>query len=119
MKPENTIVRCGEYDAANIHERLPHQDQKVKHISIHPAFNMKNLYYDVALVHTETNFALDEHIQPICLPDPTSPQPFTGDKPCYTMGYGKDGYGISISFEKLSLEIEVSYKIMQLANNKN
>ena len=93
LKTENTIVRCGEYDADNIHERLPHQDQKVKHISIHPAFNMKNLYYDVALVHTETNFALDEHIQPICLPDPTSPQPSSGDKPCYTMGYGKDGYG--------------------------
>ena len=93
MKTENTIVRCGEYDAANIHERLPHQDKKVKHISIHPAFNMKNLYYDVALVHTQTDFAFEEHIQPICLPDPTSPQPSYGDKPCYTMGYGKDGYG--------------------------
>ena len=93
MKPEKTIIRCGEYNAANINERLPHQDRKVKHISIHPSFNMKNLYYDVALVHTQENFDFEEHIKPICLPDATSQLPSFDDEPCFTMGYGKDGYG--------------------------
>ena len=94
LKAENTIVRCGEHNAAKINEPLPHQDRPAKHISIHPSFNMKNLYYDFALVHTKTDYDLnEEYIQPICLPDQFGQVPSFDDEPCFTMGYGKDGYG--------------------------
>ena len=94
LKAENTIVRCGEHNAAKINEPLPHQDRPAKHLSIHPSFNMKNLYYDFALVHTKTDFDLnEEYIQPICLPDQFGQVPLFDDEPCFTMGYGKDGYG--------------------------
>ena len=94
LKAENTIVRCGEHNAAKINEPLPHQDRPAKHLSIHPSFNMKNLYYDFALVHTKTDYDLnEEYIQPICLPDQFGQVPSFDDEPCFTMGYGKDGYG--------------------------
>ena len=94
LKPEDTLVRCGEYNSENLNERKPHQDRQAKHISVHPAFNSKTLYYDYALVHTSTDFEYDEHIFPICLPDPLEELPsFTDDEPCFVMGYGQDRYG--------------------------
>ena len=93
LTPEDTIVRCGEYNSENLNERKPHQNREVKHISIHPAFNAKNLYYDFALVHLNTPFDLDEHIFPICLPSQDSTLPIGENEDCYAMGYGKDSFG--------------------------
>ena len=95
LSAENVHVRCGEYNAQKINERKPHQDRRAKQISIHPSFNSKSLYYDFALVHTQKDFVLDEHIFPICLPDQFGQLPSFDDEPCYAMGYGKDGYGKS------------------------
>ena len=96
MKTEDTIVRCGEYNAATLNERKPHQNRQAKHITVHPAFNAKNLYYDFALVHTTEDFEYDEHIYPICLPNQLEPLPEFNSDACYAMGYGKDGYGNSV-----------------------
>ena len=95
---ENIKVRCGELDAKRNYteseiELKPHQDRRTKHISVHPAFNAKNLYYDFALIHLSTEFDLDEHIHPICLPSPDAVVPLFGDEDCYSMGYGKDSFG--------------------------
>ena len=90
-------MRCGELDAKqnfteSDSELKPHQDRQAKHISVHPAFNSKNLYNDFALVHLDTPFNLDDHIFPICLPNQHS-TPFVEDDDCYAMGYGKDSFG--------------------------
>jgi len=97
-KLENIKVRCGELDAKQNYtesdtELKPHQDRPAKYISIHPAFNAKNLYYDFALIHLKTEFDLDEHIYPICLPGQDAVVPLFGDEDCYSMGYGKDSFG--------------------------
>ena len=76
-------------------ERKPHQDRHAKHISVHPTFNNKNLYYDFALVHTDIEFELDEHIYPICLPNQHETLPLYNEGDCYAMGYGKDSFGKS------------------------
>ena len=91
-------VRCGELDAKlnyteSTSERKPHQDRHAKHISVHPTFNNKNLYYDFALVHTDIEFELDEHIYPICLPNQHETLPLYNEGDCYAMGYGKDSFG--------------------------
>ena len=90
-------MRCGELDAKqnfteSDSELKPHQDRQAKHISVHPAFNSKNLYNDFALVHLDTPFDLDDHIFPICLPDQHL-TPFIEDDDYYAMGYGKDSFG--------------------------
>ena len=103
LKLSDTKVRCGELDATSDDEEKPPQDRQARHISIHPAFNAKNLYYDFALVHVATDFELDEHISPICLPDQFQPlQSFNNDE-CYVMGYGKDRSGKVHNQELLEL----------------
>ena len=97
MKAEDTIVRCGEYDARRIDEDLPHQNQQAKQISVHPAFDARNLYYDYAIVHTKEHFEYDNHIRPICLPDQFESLPTFDDETCFAMGFGKDNFGKFIS----------------------
>ena len=101
LKPNETIVRCGEFNAATSDEEKPHQEWGAKYISVHPAFNeggsnVKNLHYNYALVHTITNFDYDDHIQPVCLPNQLSQFDSVAsykDGECYAMGYGQDKFG--------------------------
>ena len=88
LKVEETKVRCGE-----IYSDRSDHDREAKHISIHPAFNSKNLYYDFALVHVDEDFKLGEDIGLMCLPDQFEPLPAYRDDECYVMGYGKDAFG--------------------------
>ena len=74
-KPEELMVRCGEWDIAETEgERYVHQDRRAKTISIHPLYtrgksdNLK-LYYDVGLVHTTEAFEFQPNVNTICLPD--------------------------------------------------
>ena len=74
-KPEELMVRCGEWDIAETEgERYVHQDRTAKSISIHPLYtrgksdNLK-LYYDVGLVHTTEAFEFQPNVNTICLPD--------------------------------------------------
>ena len=74
-KPEELMVRCGEWDIAETEgERYEHQDREAKSISIHPLYtrgksdNLK-LYYDVGLVHTKEAFEFRPNVNTICLPD--------------------------------------------------
>ena len=104
------MVRCGEWDSSTNSETKKHQDRVARHISVHPAYNNKTLYYDYALVHTKSKFDYDDspdtHIFPICLPDPGPLPNFDEyEDPCYAMGHGKNGYG-----EYLKLTIQYNHK---------
>ena len=92
------MVRCGEWDSSTVSETKLHQDRVARHISVHPAYNKKNLYYDYALVHTKSKFVYGDsphtHIFSICNPD-RGPLPHFDkcEDPCNAMRHGKDGYG--------------------------
>ena len=40
----------------------------MKQISIHPAYRRRGVHNDLAILHVNPSFELDEHINPICLP---------------------------------------------------
>ena len=91
-------VRCGEWDTQQQIEPQKHVDKTAKHISIHPAFDSKNLQNDFALIHLEEEFQLTSHINTMCLPDPDSydsyDEPDSYDKEnCIATGWGKDKFG--------------------------
>ena len=62
-------------------------------VSIHPSFDNKNIYNDVALLHLTKDFNLDRHIDRICLPPPNDRSVMNGTE-CRATGWGKDKYGL-------------------------
>jgi len=93
-------VRCGEWDTQQQIEPQKHVDRFAKHISIHPAFDSKNLQNDFALIHLQDDFPLTQHINTMCLPDPFYAEDFdSDDEPsyensnCFATGWGKDKFG--------------------------
>ena len=89
-------VRCGEWDTQQQIEPQKHIDRFAKHISIHPAFDSKNLQNDFALIHLKEEFPLSQHINTMCLPDPFyAEEEFDDDETsydtsdCFATGWGK------------------------------
>jgi hypothetical protein len=90
-------VRCGEWDISRKTintrfntEALRAQERDVKSISAHPQFHNRQLYHDMALLHTAEDFDLDEHLNTICLPG----KPFKDaenfkSSGCVVTGWGK------------------------------
>lgn len=100
----NLVVRCGEWDTKITTEPLPHQEQEVADIIIHPNFTTSNLHYNYALLFMERDFVLDDHISPVCLPshnDMFSPQD------CVSNGWGKDVFGSEGRYQEILKHIEV------------
>ena len=62
------FIKCGEWDTQKENEPKLQQTRQVKQISIHPAFKRRGVHNDLALLHLNQSFILDEHINPICLP---------------------------------------------------
>ena len=61
------------------------QDYKVKRISIHPNFTIddnKHLYNDIALITLKKRIEIQDHINPICLPEPSLIGVSEKDKSC-------------------------------------
>ena len=86
-------ARGGEWDTQTTKEPLKHQDRKAKKVSIHPLFKESNLNFDFALVHLETPFELNEHIDTACLPDATFSEASFFPQNCFATGWGKDKFG--------------------------
>jgi len=99
------IVRCGEWDTQNETEPYPHQDRLIKDLSIHPEFNGRNLQNDFALLYTEEDFELSNHIDTVCLPTPE--ELFEGDT-CFATGWGKDKFGSAGNYQVVLKEIDLS-----------
>lgn len=64
----NLVVRAGLWDLQIENETFTHQDRYVKKIVIHPDYNAKGLYNNLALIFTEDHFTLQENIKFMCLP---------------------------------------------------
>ncbi|XP_065201878.1 phenoloxidase-activating factor 2-like [Planococcus citri] len=62
-------VRVGGYNVgSHENETLPHQDRTVNAIHIHPNYDPKRLYNDLALLSVNKPFVYDSYINGICVP---------------------------------------------------
>jgi hypothetical protein len=68
------------------------QERKVRHVSVHPAFNDANLHNDYALLHLTEDFDLAPHINVVCLPTDEHFDDFIKEE-CVAAGWGKDSVG--------------------------
>ena len=107
------FVRCGDWDVNNDHEPRAHQDRNVRAIEVHylhiPPSNRNN----IALLFTEQDFDLSEHIDTICLPQP---EDVFDNQVCFATGWGKDQFGEEGVFQQRLKE--VSLPIVEDAANE-
>merc|ERR1712152_120893 len=90
QNPTELKIRCGEWDTQHQTEPYPHQDRDVQNLAIHPEFDGRNLQNDFAVLFTNGEFVLDQHIDTACLP--AADEIFDGST-CFATGWGKDQFG--------------------------
>ena len=98
-------MRCGEWDTQTEGEPLAHQDRNVKKVVLHPEFNKGNLMNTVALLFLESEFALSDHIDTICLPD--YQENFDDRSECFVKGWGKDHFGKDAEYQVVLKEVSL------------
>ena len=91
-------VICGDWDIKQQIETRKFQKRNVRDKTIHPAFNPKNLFNDFAILHMETDFELQPHVNVICLPTSQDFEEFDKDH-CVAKGWGKDQEGNFLFFQ--------------------
>jgi len=99
------VVRCGEWDTQTEGEPLAHQDRNVRKVVLHPEFNKGNLMNTVALLFLESEFALSDHIDTICLPD--YQENFDDRSECFVKGWGKDHFGKDAEYQVVLKEVSL------------
>ncbi|XP_065201882.1 phenoloxidase-activating factor 2-like [Planococcus citri] len=89
-------VRVGEYNiGSDEKETLPHQDRTVNAVHIHPNYNPKRLFNDLALLSVNEPFVYDSHINGICAPlvgTPYAEKHAYNAKSCWAAGWGKGNF---------------------------
>lgn len=96
-------VRCGEWDTQNEDERLPYQERRVNRVQKHPDLDTGNHHNNFALLFMSTAFKLEQHISPICLPEPRT-KPFNTQL-CVAHGWGKDKFGSPGEYQTVLKEV--------------
>ncbi|XP_023338488.1 ovochymase-2 [Eurytemora carolleeae] len=81
-------VRCGEHDVKLTTEFLQSQESRVLSVHLHPDYDKKNIFNNLAILETESNFIYQKHIGPVCLPSPG--ERFEGLTDCISTGWGAD-----------------------------
>lgn len=91
-------VRCGEWDTKSEAEPKPHQERRVALVTVHPSYKRDKYYSNnVAVLHLAGEFALDDHVSPICLPDEGLGAVGYDWGNCWATGWGKEDYSGSNS----------------------
>ena len=70
--------------------------QKVRTVAkivVHPSFEYKRVWNDVALLFVEDDFELAEHINPVCLPTSTTDENEYIQTQCTATGWGRNKFG--------------------------
>merc|ERR1711892_1336885 len=88
--PSKFHVRCGEHNVKTEAELQDSQETEVQRIILHPQYDEKRVYFNLAILQTKENFVYQKHIGPVCLPDPS--QKFDQEKNCWSSGWGADAY---------------------------
>lgn len=103
-KPQDLIVRLGEWDTQTSHELYPHQDFFVEKIAVHEDFYAGALYNDVALLFLTKEAKLAPHIDTVCLPP--SNINFDGTR-CFASGWGRDSFGQEGRYEVILKKLDL------------
>ncbi|XP_046975599.1 phenoloxidase-activating factor 2-like [Vanessa cardui] len=103
--PGTLIARAGEWDTQTNKERLKSQERLAQDIVIHEEFHPKSLRNDVSLLRLEQPFALTDHINTLCLPDPN--EDFDSYKRCVANGWGRDSFGKKGRYAVILKKVEV------------
>ena len=82
--------RCGEWDTQTEREQMPYQEIQVEKIKTHEDFVNENHHNNFALLFLRQAFKIQDHIQPVCLPQPCA---VYDSKNCVANGWGKDKFG--------------------------
>ncbi|XP_017001151.2 phenoloxidase-activating factor 2-like [Drosophila takahashii] len=87
---DTLVARVGDWDLNGLNEQFPHQSRRIKEIIMHPEFDQKRLFNDIALLLLDEPIVLAPHIQPLCLPPPESPELINQllSATCYSTGWG-------------------------------
>jgi secreted trypsin-like serine protease len=104
QQPRRLKVRCGEWDTQRVSEPRAHQDRRIRTVDIHPEFNARNLANDWALLYTEQDFELEEHIDTVCLPQPDDIFDY---QTCHATGWGKDQFGAAGQYQVVLKEVSL------------
>nr|XP_034838303.1 phenoloxidase-activating factor 2-like isoform X1 [Maniola hyperantus] len=105
MQAGSLIARAGEWDTQTNKERLKSQERVVDGIVIREDFNPKNLKNDMALLHLQTPFELDQHINMLCLPE--QDEDFDNYRGCVANGWGKTVFGRQGRYAVILKKVEV------------
>jgi len=104
QNPTELKIRCGEWDTQHQTEPYPHQDRQVQTLAIHPEFDGRNLQNDFAVLFTDGDFVLDQHIDTACLP---APGDVYDGSTCFATGWGKDEFGATGQYQVVLKEIDL------------
>merc|ERR1712223_1671957 len=102
IKPEDLIVRCGEWDTQTEREQMPYQEIQVEEIRTHQDFVNENHHNNFALLFLRQAFKIQDHIQPVCLPQPCA---VYDSKNCVANGWGKDKFGSDGRYSTILKEV--------------
>jgi len=106
--PGQVKVRCGEWDTQQVIEPRKHEDRNAYEIHLHPLFNSRNLQNDFALIHLNSEFVLQPHINTICLPDQDLLDQFDfRSENCFATGWGKDEFGKEGEYQVIMKQVEM------------
>ena len=106
VSPSEIIVRCGDRNIKRKDEYKNYQEKQVKTVSIHTRYWQHNLHNDIALVHLEEEFVLDEHLDTICLPEFPNQRDGNyqkGKLDCFVQGWGKSNFGKGGGYYQVAL----------------
>ena len=104
------ILRCGEWDTQSEEESSPFQEHQVQEIKTHGDFDNANHHNNFAVLFAEQAFKLQDHIQPVCLPQPCAAYDHNN---CVANGWGKDKFGSDGRYSTILKE--VTYPIVDSA----
>jgi len=107
INPDNTefYARCGEHNVKAEDELVDAQETEVVAIRIHPDYDTKRVTYNLAILITKDNFVYQEHIGPVCLPQPG--EDFSGETECWSSGWGADAYDSSGFFSDILKKVQM------------
>ena len=104
IRPDELIVRCGEWNTQNEEESLPYQEIQVQEVKMHGDFVNANHHNNFAVLFVENAFEIQDHIQPVCLPQPCA---IYDQKNCVANGWGKDKFGSDGRYSNILKEVTI------------
>ncbi|CAH2100553.1 unnamed protein product [Euphydryas editha] len=102
---QDLLIRAGEWNTQSIYEPYPHQDRMVDEIVIHPQYNPKNLFNDIALLFLSHPVGYAPNVGVVCLP----PQDLRVSEgaTCVSTGWGKNRFGKSGRYQSIMKKVQL------------